>query len=385
MGRNLLYSSRSKLWIIILSIIGILLLAGVGYWGGKKLFKKEDEAFFKVLLIFVDENSNFVEGVDIVSNGEIVYTTKSDGKYEGKYVKKGTVLTFQIDGYQVQTDSITVEKNIHLQQINLISYIHLKQKTFTIKIIDINGLPIKNVNAYEEKALIGTTDSLGEIKVPIYDGSKNISFKVSGDYFSIPNITIDYNDDSSSAYTLRADFLLDKYTHYTDSNGETHTRNFTVGYNFRTPDGRRLNNVKINYKIKDTNTFKIGVGYSIVFENQIFESAFAYVYDELNSIWLCSPILKTSPIGGDIFMEEAIYIKANVNTERSSIYTSNGYYFLSNNDKIIEIVIPSYENIKFYKEMEYNIPKYELILVNEDMTPILSVDKSITGVKFVLK
>lgn len=386
MRGNFYYPSRSKIIIIILIVIGVLLLAGLGYWGGKKLFKKDDEiTYYKVLLIFVDENTNFVEGVNILSDGKLVHTTKNDGKYESKYVKKGTTFSFHKEGYQLGTDSLKVEKNIHLQQVSLISNDSLRQKIFTIKIIDINGLPVKSVNVNDGKTNLGSTDNLGEFKLQLLEGTKNLSFKISGEYFSIPNVTINYGDDSSQVVVLRADFNLEKYMQYTDPSEETHTRDFTVGFDFRTPDGRRLKNVTINYKLKDVNTFKVGAGYSIVFENEVFETAFAYVYDDINSVWLCSPIIKTSPIGGDIFMEEAIAIQAEVDIARSNVYTSNGYYFVANDDTEIQIVIPSYESIKFYKEIEYNIFKYELILVDDQMEPILSVDKSISEVKFILK
>lgn len=387
MRERLIYFFRSKGFIITIIVIVIGLLVGLGFWGSSKIFKKQEEkVYYEVSFLFVDEKGNRVEGVKIKSNGEIIFTTKSDGRYQDKYVEKGTVLTFEIEGYQIVDDgTIKVDKNIYVKQINLISNESQRLKTFSVKIIDINGQPLKNAIVKEGNNWLGTTDSSGIFNIELLEGSKTLSFSMSGNYFSIPNVTVNYEDDPSVIYIVNADFLLEKYLTYTDSEGENHSRTFTVGFDFLTPDGRRLNDVRINYKIQGSSTFTTGKGYHITFENKVFVTAFAYVYDTQNSKWYCSPLLLTSPIGGNVYMQEAICIQAEVDEARSSIYLSNGYYFLADGDKKIQVINPLFDNIKFYKEMEYGYPKYELILVDADMNPVSKIDESIVGVKFILK
>lgn len=386
MRERLYYFFTSKIFIISIIVIASLGVIGVGIWGGMKIFEKEEEKiYYKVQILFVDENEAFVEGVKINNGNTTIYTTDSNGIYNDKYVEKGTVLTFQKEGYQIQIDKVVVDSNILLLQINLISNESLKKKTFTTKVIDVNGIPMANVNVYEGNKRLGSTDSKGEFQIVLLEGTKSLNFKYTGNYFTFPNVQINYDDDVNAVKEVISEFLIDKYINYVDSEGNPQTRTFTTGYTFRTKDGRILNNVQINYKLKNEAIFRYKSGYSIVFENQVYETLFAYAYDTTNSTWICSQILQTSPLGGNIYMDEAIHISAKVDTSRGTVFTSSGYYFLADNDKNIELVIRSFEGESFYKELEYGIPKYELLLYDENNNLVTDVIHSVSNCVFKLK
>lgn len=391
MRERLYYFFRSKIFIIISITLASLLLIGFGIWGGLKIFKGDEEkVYYKVNGFFIDDSKNFISGVKIKVNGVEVATSNEYGGFILSYLEEGSEILFEIDGYTFeQSNKIIVTKNIYNLQVNLISSAP-KIKQFIAKVIDENGAAISNVSVKENNKKIGTTDYKGEFKVNIQNGNKTLTFE--HEYFNFnENITYNYEDDEKVVKEVVGTFNSANYFKTTiDDEGNPITRSFKVGFTFRTIDGEIIRDASVYYKLKDSETFNHHAGIDLLYLEKEFTSAFAYYYNETTNTWYCSEIIKPSPIGTTIYLKEAIHIDAKINLQDPpslrTIFTSNGYYFLSDTDGNIEIVLPSYQDIQFYHDMEYGkYPKYEVILVDSEGNPITEVEGNISNVNFIIK
>lgn len=387
---RLRYFFSSKAVIITGIVLGALVLIGASIWGGMKLLKKDDNiVYYSFNGFFIDDYGNFVSGVIVKVDGKEAARSNSNGSFKISYIKEGSKVSFEISGYSLENpDEIVINKNIYNMQINLISD-GPKIKQFIARAVDENGAVIAGVTVKSGNKNIGTTNSKGEIRVSIDSGETSITF--SHTYFDFDNqIVFKYEDDVKVTKEIVGVFNRDNYFKPTvDEEGNSTVREFKVGFSFRTIDGEIAKKVTVYYKLKDSSTFNYQTGLDLYLEKE-FTSAFAYYYNETTNTWYCSEIIKPSPIGTTIYLKEAIHIDAKINLQDPpslrTIFTSNGYYFLSDKDGNIEIVLPSYQDIQFYHDMEYGkYPKYEVILVDSEGNPITEVEGNISNVNFIIK
>lgn len=381
MRERLYYFFRSKGFIISLIVIGALGVIAFGIWGGMKIFRDDEpKVYYNVSgNIKNEEKQVFVEGVLIKAGNDVLATSNANGRFEIKFLEAGTILTFEKENYIFTPSTLVVDKNLTNIFIDSVSTVVDTTKQFTIKITDINGLPLNGANVISDKKVIGSTNYKGEFILSLTEGEKVLSFSHS--YYSVDSISINYEDTGLNK-NLTATFNLNSYLSYKDSEGNIQTRKFTTAYTFRTKDGRLISNGKIYYKVKGEEGFRYTTGYRIIFEDQVYESVFAYAYDSQNKTWICSDVLKTSIIGGDIYLDEGVRISAKIDKKLGTVFTWSGYYFLADEDKNIEVVIRSYEGEKFYKELEYGIPKYEVKLYDQNNNLVTTVDDSISNCEF---
>lgn len=387
---RLRYFFSSKIVIIMSIVIGSLILIGASIWGGYKLFDKtENIVYYTFNGFFIDDYGNFVSGVVIKVNGEQASTSNVNGSFTLSYVKKGSEVSFEVNGYTLENpDDIVITQNIYNLQINLIND-GPKIKQFIAKAVDENGEAIAGVTVKTGNKNVGTTNSKGEIKVNFDSGEKTLSFSHS--YFDFKDLIVfNYDEDDKVVKEVTGYFNSENYFKPTlDGEGNPQVRQFKVGFSFRTTDGEIAKKVTVYYKLKESATFNQQTGLDLFLEKE-FVSAFAYYFSESNNAWYCSDLIKPSPIGATIYLKEAIHIDSKINLidppSLRTIFTSNGYYFLSDTDGNIEIVLPEYQGLQFYQDMEYGkYPKYEVVLVDIDGNQITEIEKNVSNVRFIIK
>lgn len=388
---RLRYFFSSRTVIIIGIVLGLIVVIGASIWGGMKLFNKEDNyVYYSINGYFIDDYGNFVSGVVIKVNGEPKVSSDANGSFTISYVEAGAKITFEVSGYTFEnTDNIVISKNMYNMQVNLIKD-GPKIKQFVAKAIDENGAAISGVSVKSKNKNLGTTNLKGEIRVSI--DSEDITLSFSHSYFDFNHeVTFNYDEDDKVVKEIVGIFNSGNYFKPTyDGDGNPIEKSFNVGFTFRTVDGEIIKKVSVYYKFKDSTVFNYETGFDILQLQKEFVSAFAYYYSESKEKWYCSEIIKPSPLGTTIYLKEAIHINAKINIidppSLRTIYTSNGYYFLSDTSGNVVVVLPSYQGIQFYQDMEYGkYPKYEVILIDSDGNQITEFEKTISNVSFIIK
>ena len=370
---------KKKLLIIIgIVIVAIGIIIG-SVFGVKAIIKNKEKKninYYEATFYFIDDQYEKVPDVIATLNGNAIAKSDETGKLKLENIPENSTITFSINEYDFAAgeDTFLITKDVKLQFIYVTrnsNYIPVeKPNNFTIYLQDENSLPLKNAIIFIDNKRAGTSNSKGIFTTRV--DKTTVSIKVQLKYYSFDEKNYSIQVDDNNVEYIQGKFNSQDYfakVGATLSDGsvvEVENTYLSCTYKFIKEDGTQFSSYSITYK-DASGTFHAKNYYNIydvlsfeqMKETDLFTDLYCYLYDSQTSTWYSSGILSPTTCSGSIVMKKAYCVKVNY-TANSTVYTSNGLFFNSDDEGVVSIVLSSFTDIVFYKDYIGNNLMYPL-------------------------